>query len=336
MVSLSVALAGCVGGSASGSDSGTADGAGGTQLHLVGYSTPKTANDAAEQAFAATDAGKGVTWQESYGASGDQSRAVAGGLAADYVNFSTPPDMTRLADAGIVNADWDSGPTKGIVNDTVVVMVVRPGNPQHITGWDDLVKPGIKIVTPNPSSSGSARWNILAAYQQVITSGGSKADAEAYLKKFFKNVQSLPTSGREATNAFLKGDADVLLSYENEAILARQSGEKLDYLVPSSTLLIETPGAVTKKANAKATDFLHYVLSPAGQAIYQQYGFRPVISDAEKVTVKGANDPNDPFPKPDHLSTVADMGGWPTVSKAFFDPDTGLVPKIQAETGKTQ
>jgi sulfate transport system substrate-binding protein len=334
----SVLLAGCVGGSAT--DSGTKADAGGgassTSLHLVGFSTPKEANDAVEKAFAQTSAGKGVTWQESYGASGDQSRAVAGGLKADYVHFSTEPDMTRLVDKGVVASDWNSGPTKGIVTSSVVVIGVRPGNPKHITGWDDLIKPGIKIVTPNPASSGSARWNILAAYEHVISTGGSKAQASAYLTKFFNHVQSLPSSGRDATNAFLKGDADALISYENEAILARQAGEKLDYIVPKESVLIENPGAITKDAGAKAKDFLQFALSPAGQKIYEQYGFRPVGTGVPKVTVKGANDPSNPFPEPAHLTTVADLGGWDKVSTEYFDPDTGLVSKIQAQTGKTK
>jgi sulfate transport system substrate-binding protein len=331
----SVLLAGCVGGSAtdSGSKANADSGADSTSLHLVGFSVPKEANDAAEKAFAETSAGKGVTWQESYGASGDQSRAVAGGLKADYVHFSTEPDMTRLVDKGIVASDWNSGPTKGIVTSSVVVISVRPGNPKHITGWNDLIKPGIKIVTPNPASSGSARWNILAAYEHVIADGGSKAEAASYLTKFFQHVQSLPTSGRDATNAFLKGDADALISYENEAILARQAGEKLDYVVPSESVLIENPGAVTKNAGAKAEDFLKFVISPDGQKIYEQYGFRPVGSGVPKVDVKGANDPSNPFPEPKHLTTVADLGGWDKVSAEYFDPDTGLVSKIQAQTG---
>jgi sulfate transport system substrate-binding protein len=333
-----VLLAGCVGGSATdtGGKAAADEGRATTTLHLVGFSVPKEANNAVEKAFAKTPAGKGVSWQESYGASGDQSRAVAGGLNADYVHFSTEPDMTRLVDKGVVGADWNSGPTKGVVTSSVVVISVRPGNPKHITGWDDLIKPGIKIVTPNPASSGSARWNVLAAYQQVISSGGSRAQASAYLTKFFSHVQSLPTSGRDATNAFLKGDADALISYENEAILARQAGEKLDYVVPSDTVLIENPGAVTKSAGAKAKDFLQYVLSPAGQQIYEQYGFRPVGSGVAKTTVKGANDPADAFPQPRHLTTVADLGGWDKVSKEYFDPDTGLVSRIQAQTGKTK
>src|SRR5215207_8757996 len=208
-------LTGCVGGAA------TAPGdAGTTTLHLVGFAVPKEANNAIQKKFADTPEGKGVVWEESYGASGDQSRAVANGLKADYVNFSLEGDVTRLVDAGLVSDDWKSGPTKGIVSDSVVVLVVPEGNPKNIQDWDDLTKPGVRIVTPNPASSGSARWNILAAYHQAVVAGGSEATAKDYLTDFFRNVVALPGSGRDATNAFLQGTADVLISYENEAILA--------------------------------------------------------------------------------------------------------------------
>ena len=153
-------LAGCVGGAATGSNSSGAAGAssGATVIHLVGYSVPKEANGAIEKKFQATPAGQGVTFEEAYGPSGDQSRAVVNGLAADYVSFSLEPDVTRLVKAGIVDPSWNSGETKGMIADSVVVIAVRKGNPKGIKGWDDLVKPGVKIITPNPASSGSARW----------------------------------------------------------------------------------------------------------------------------------------------------------------------------------
>jgi len=248
-----ILLTGCVGGAA------TAPGdAGATTLHLVGYAVPKEANNAIQKKFAETPEGKDVRWEESYGASGDQSRAVVNGLQADYVNFSLEGDVTRLVKAGLVDENWNSGPTKGIVSDSAVVIVVQKGNPLGIRDWSDLTKPGVKIVTPNPASSGSARWNILAAYQQVIANGGSEADAKAYLTKFFNHVAALPGSGRDATNAFLEGSANVLISYENEAILARQSGEDFDYVLPDATLKIENPGAVLKNANPKAKAYHLY------------------------------------------------------------------------------
>ncbi len=325
-------LTGCVGGAA-----GPSGEAGSTTLHLVGFAVPAEANKAIQAKWAETEDGKGVVWEQSYGASGDQSRAVANGLKADYVNFSLEGDVTRLVDAGLVADDWKTGPTKGIVSDSVVVLVVPEGNPKNIQGWDDLTKPGVTIVTPNPASSGSARWNILAAYHQAVVAGGSEADAKDYLTKFFRNVVALPGSGRDATNAFLQGTADVLISYENEAILARQAGEKFDYVVPDNTLLIENPGAILKDANPKAKSYLDFVLSTAGQEEFAKKGFRPVIDGVNVGSVEGANDPANPFPTPPGLFTIEeDLGGWKAVNAKFFEEGTGIVPQIQKATGKSQ
>ena len=325
-----VLLTGCVGGAATAPGSTDA-----TTLHLVGYAVPKEANNAIQKKFAETPEGKGVTWQESYGPSGDQSRAVVSGLQADYVNFSLEGDVTRLVKAGLVDQSWNSRPTKGMVSDSTVVIVVQKGNPLGIKDWSDLTKPGVKIVTPNPASSGSARWNILAAYQQVIANGGTEAEAEDYLTKFFNHVVALPGSGRDATNTFLQGAANVLISYENEAILARQSGEDFDYILPAATLKIENPGAVLKNANPKARAYLDFVLSPAGQEEFVKKGFRPVVADTPIGEVAGANNPAKPFPIPTKLFTISDLGGWDAVNAKFFD-EGGLVPEIQKATGRSQ
>jgi sulfate transport system substrate-binding protein len=325
-----VLLTGCVGGAATAPGSADA-----TTLHLVGYAVPKEANNAIQKKFAETPEGKDVTWQESYGPSGDQSRAVVSGLQADYVNFSLEGDVSRLVKAGLVDQSWNSGPTKGMVSDSTVVIVVQKGNPLGIKDWSDLTKPGVKIVTPNPASSGSARWNILAAYQQVIANGGTEAEAEDYLTKFFNHVVALPGSGRDATNTFLQGAANVLISYENEAILARQSGEDFDYILPPATLKIENPGAVLKNANPKARAYLDFVLSPAGQEEFVKKGFRPVVADTPIGEVAGANNPAKPFPVPTKLFTISDLGGWDAVNAKFFD-ESGLVPEIQKATGRSQ
>jgi sulfate/thiosulfate-binding protein len=306
------------------------------ELSLVGFAVPKAANNAIQAKFAETPEGAGVSWIESYGASGDQSRAVAAGLAADYVHFSLEGDVTRLVEAGLVAEDWNAGPTGGIVSDSVVVFVVRPGNPKGIESWDDVVEPGVGIVTPNPGSSGSARWNILAAYGHVLANGGSGADADAFVTRLFENIVALPGSGRDATTAFLSGTGDVLLSYENEAILAGQNGEDIDYIVPDTTLLIENPGAVLIDADPKAQAWLDYVLTPEAQAEFAKLGFRPVIDGVDVGTVEGANDPEDPFPTPATLLTIAEQfGGWPEANAKYFDPDTGLVTAIQTATGKS-
>jgi len=305
-------------------------------LSLVGFAVPKAGNNAAQKAFADTSEGEGVTWEESYGASGDQSRAVEGGLDADYVHFSVTPDVTRLVDAGLVDETWDDGPNKGIVTDSVVVLVVREGNPKDIKGWDDLVRDDVGIVTPNPGSSGAARWNILGAWQHVIAGGGSKADAEEFVGKLLGNVKAFPGSGRDATQAFQSGTGDVLISYENEAILARQNGEEIDYVVPDDTLLIENPAAVLSDADPKAEAFLDFVLSPEGQQQYVSKGFRPLntVEGVEVGEVEGATDPSDPFPEVKTLFTIDDdFGGWDEVNSTFFDENDGIITKLQAEAG---
>jgi sulfate transport system substrate-binding protein len=323
-----LALTACGGSSGAGSS-------GGTELSLVGFAVPKAANDAAQAEWAKTPDGQGVTWTSSYGASGDQSRAVAAGLKADYVVFSVGSDMTRLVDAKIVADDWNAGKYKGIVSDTLVVLVVRKGNPKNIQGWDDIVKPGVGIVTPNPGSSGAARWNILAAWSHIVANGGSEEEAQAFLTKFFENTVALPGSGRDATTAFQSGTGDVLISYENEAIFARRHGQDFDYLVPATTLLIENPGAVTIGSNPKAKSYLDFVLSDEGQKAFMSVGYRP-LNPSITGEVPGANDPANPFPAPTTLTTIDDdFGGWSEVSKKFFDEDNGIITKIQQETGKS-
>jgi sulfate transport system substrate-binding protein len=304
-------------------------------INLVAYSTPQTAFKSIEAAFEKTSGGKDVSFKESYGPSGDQSRAVAGGLKADFVNFSLESDVTRLVDGGQVAADWNAGPHKGIVADSVVVIVVRKGNPKHIEGWDDLVKPGIQIVTPNPASSGGARWNTLAAYGHVLAQGGTEDQAKDYLTKFFQHAVSLPGSARDALTSFTGGNGDALISYENEAILARQNNQDVDYIVPDQTLLIETPAAVTKDATPAARKFLDYLYTPEAQKDFVKSGYRPVV-DGVTADVEGANDPSNPFPTPAKLLTIeGDFGGWPAAQKKFFD-DGAIVPTIQEATGKTQ
>jgi sulfate/thiosulfate transport system substrate-binding protein len=302
---------------------------------LVGFSILKTANKQLVTDFKKTDAGKDVEFTESYGASGDQARAVIAGLKADEVHFSLEPDMTKLTDEGLVADTWKDGPNKGIVTQSVVAIVVRPGNPKGIKGWDDLAKPGIEIVTPNPGSSGSAKWNILAAYGHVLADGGTDAEAQAYLKKFLGNVAAFPGSAKDATTAFEGGTGDVLLSYENEAIQGRAAGADFDYIIPDQTLLIENPGAVTKDASDAAKAFLDYQISNEGQTDYAKQGFRP-LDDSIKVEVTGANDPATPFPTPATLLTIdEDFGGWAEANKKYFDEKDGIVTKLIAASGKS-
>ena len=334
---LALTLVASFGLAACGGGDGTAEAAGNgpSTLSIVGFAVPEAANKAIAAAWARTPEGKGVTFRTSYGASGDQSRAVVAGLDADYVHFSVTSDITRLVDEGLVAEDWNAGENKGVVSSSVVVFAVREGNPKNIRTWADLVEPGVEIVTPNPGSSGAARWNALAAYGQVIAGGGSEAEAGAYLDTFFANVVALPGSGRDATTAFLGGTGDVLMAYENEAILARQNGEEFDYIVPDTTILIENPGAVLEDAAPKAEAWLEFVLSEDGQREFASKGFRPIIDGVDVGEVEGANDPRKPFPTVKNLLTVAkDFGSWDDLSEKYFDEADGIVTKSIAASGK--
>ena len=213
-----------------------------------------------------TDEGEDVTFETSYGASGDQSRAVEAGPTPTYVHFSLEPDVTRWSTPGLVAEDWKDNETKGIVTTSVVVFVVREGNPEDIETWDDLVKPGVEIVTPNPAPPARRSGTSSPPGRTSSSNGGTDEEAEEYTTKFFDNTVALPGSGRDATTAFTGGNGDVLLSYENEAILARQSGEDFDYVVPDDTLLIENPGAVTEDAAEPPQAFLDFLTSDEGQA----------------------------------------------------------------------
>ncbi len=262
------------------------------------------------------------------------------GSAADVVHYSLETDVTRLVGEGLVADDWKDNPTKGIATSSVVVFVVRKGNPDNIQTWDDLVKPGVEIITPNPGSSGSARWNILAGWAHATGGKDDDAAGKAYLTKLLNNTIALPASGREATTAFTDGSGDVLLSYENEAILAKQSGADIDYVLPPDTLLIQNPAAVTTEAGAAAKSFLEFMTGKEAQADYAQSGFRPVIDGVDIGDVEGANDPSDPFPAPDTLYTVDDnFGGWCEAADKYFGDGQegnplGIVTELQQNLGK--
>jgi sulfate/thiosulfate-binding protein len=295
-------------------------------LSLVAYSTPQAAYEALIKEFQKTDAGKNITFKQSYGASGDQSRAVAAGLKADLVAFSLEPDITRLVKADLVDASWNQTPTKGFVTDSVVVIATRKGNPKSLKTWDDLTKPDVEVITPNPFTSGGARWNILAGYGAKSGKGTDKAAGLAYVDALFGNVPVQDASARASLQTFTGGKGDAILSYENEAIFAQQHGQELDYTVPDSTILIENPIAITKNSEhpAEAKAFLDFLLSAAGQKIFAQNGYRPTVSG-----VDGA----DKFPTPSGLFTIKDLGGWSKVTTEFFDPKTGEIAIIEQKHG---
>lgn len=306
-----------------------ADGSGGT-INLYAYAVPKPGFDAVIPAFNATPAGKGVTFQQSYGASGDQSRKVAAGAAADVVNFSVEPDVTRLVDAGLVDAGWNAGPAKGIPFGSVVTIVVRKGNPTNISTWDDLLKPGVEVVTPNPFSSGSAKWNLLAPYAAKSNGGNDQKAGLDYVNALVTDhVKTQPKSGREASETFLQGSGDALISYENEAIFLERGGDPVEHHTPATTFKIENPAAVVKtSANLKvATAFNDYLYTTEAQTLLAKTGFR-VVDQA--VAAQYASS----FPTLEKLWSIADLGGWKSVDEAFFARDTGSIAVIYDKATK--
>jgi sulfate transport system substrate-binding protein len=320
---LAVFAAGCGGGdSTTGSDS-----SGGGKLDVVGYSTPEAVyTESIEPAFEESSKGAGVSFSNSFGASGDQSRAVAAGQPASVVHFAQAGDMERLVEEGeIVAKDWTDNKYKGIAQDSVVVITVRKGNPDNIKSFDDVLNKDVDVVTPNPFSSGAARWNIMAVYGSQINAGKTPDQALAAVKTLLEKAVAQPGSARDALSAFTQGQGDVLLGYENEAIKAVNEGEDVEYVIPPSTIQIETPIAVTKDApEPAAQDFLDFIWSDAGQELWAENGYRPVNPKLV--------DPKQ-FPTPADLFTIDQFGGWSKVNDEFFDDESGSVAAIETELG---
>jgi sulfate/thiosulfate-binding protein len=323
-----LAVAGCGGSSdeTGGGSSSSSSSSGGskTTLSLVAYSTPEVVYDEIIPDFQKTADGKGVSFKTSYGASGEQSRAVAAGQKADIVAFSLAPDVDKLVDPGLVPKDWVAsteadGGKGGFVTTSIVSFVVRKGNPKGIHGWDDLLKPGVKVVTPNPFTSGAAKWNIMGAYQH----GGI-----GYVKKLLTDhVPVQPKSGREALQTFTGGEGDVLISYEYEYTTAVKKGEKgIELVQPDDTFLIQNPIAATASTGAAGKAFVKFALSDSAQQHFADWGYRPVnAAILEKNKSK--------FPDPATVKTIDDYGGWSKVNDELFDPTKGSVAKIEDDAG---
>jgi sulfate transport system substrate-binding protein len=323
---LAMAVMGASAACGSSSSGGGAAGGGSKTIKLVAFSTPQKAYDKLAPAFAATTAGAGTTVSGSYGASGTQRDKVLAGAPADVVEFSRSSDMDKLVSAGLVPSSWAANQYNGMVTDSVAVLIVRKGNPLGIHSWDDLTKPGVKVVTPNPLSSGSACWNLMAAYGAELKEGKTPAQALAFIKQLLQHTVSQPASGSDATAAFIGGTGNVLIGYENEAIEAQQAGDAVDYVTPKDTILIENPIAVTTHASnpTLANDFIQFLYSTKGQQLFASEGYRPVVkADLDKKT----------FPTPPGLFTIDSLGGWSEVNTKFFDPTNGSITKIENDLG---
>ena len=309
------------------SSDGGGDGSGGS-VDLVAYSTPQTVyEESLIPAFQATPEGEGVEFSASFGSSGDQSRAVESGLPADFVHLPIEPDITRIVESGQVAEDYaDTEENGGVVQTSVVSFITRPGNPKDITEWDDLLRDDVEVLTPNPFTSGGARWNIMAAYGQAVNNGADDAAALEFVKGVLENTVVQDASARDALNTFLGGQGDVLLSYENEAIGAQNAGEELDYTVPDDTIRIETIAVPTVDADPAATAFLEFLFSEEGQTLWAENGYRPVNE-----TVLAAFETE--FPTPPGEFTIADFGGWAEVAPEFFDPENGKIADVERELG---
>jgi sulfate/thiosulfate-binding protein len=295
-----------------------------TKINLVAYSTPRDAFAKIIPAFQATAAGKDTSFSQSYGASGEQARAIVAGLQADVVDLSLQPDMGDLVRAGIVARDWNANQYKGFVTDSVVVFVLRDGNPKRIKSWDDLTKKGVEVITPNPFTSGGARWNVMAAYGAYRRETKSAKKATAKLTQLFENVSVQDKSARDALNTFLSGKGDVLLTYENEALLAQQKKQPVQFVIPKATILIENPLAVTKGASASAKAFYDYLFTPAAQRLFAQTGYRPVVKSVAREFK---------FPARPDLFTIRSLGGWKKVQPQFFDSKSGIMARIEQKVG---
>ena len=301
-----------------------------TNLNLVAYSTPRDAYASLIPMFQKTPDGDGVSFTQSYGASGDQTRAIIAGLKADVIELSLAPDMDQLVKAGLVDAKWKRQSYNGMVTDSVVVFVVRPGNPKHIKTWNDLLRAGVQVVTPNPFTSGGARWNVMAAYGSWRRQGKTDKLAQANLLRLFKNVVVQDKSARDSVNTFLSGKGDVLLSYENEALGGQKKGQTLPVVIPKTTILIENPIAVAKTSEnkSKANQFLRFLRSPAAQQVFADWGYRPVVPK-----VLEANRKKFPVRPGQFTIDQLGLGGWDSVQKRFFDPTTGIVARIERQVG---
>src|SRR6201999_3344160 len=247
---------------------------------------------------------------------------------ASIVHFSTGSDMERLVEEGeLVSKNWEKKPNNGTPTTSLVVILVEKGNPLGIKSFKDLEESEeAEVITPNPFSSGSARWNIMAVYGSAIEEGASEAEALEAVKKVLEKTTAQPGSGRDAFSAFSQGEGNVLLTYENEAIKAEKEGEEVEYVIPPYTIEIETPIAVTKEApEPQAEDFLKFLWSNECQELWAENGYRPVN--------KSLVNPEQ-FPEPEKaLFQISKFGGWSKVKEQFFDEENGSVAKIEEELG---
>ncbi|MBD1822365.1 sulfate ABC transporter substrate-binding protein [Cyanobacteria bacterium FACHB-DQ100] len=340
-VSLSFAIAACGGGNdastpaAGGNASPVSNSAKDVELTLVSYAIPKAAHDAIIPKFVEQwkrEKGQNVTFKQSYGGSGSQTRAVIDGLEADITHLALAADTEKLVKAGLVNSGWEARVSNnGTVAKTVAAIVVRPGNPKNVKTFQDLTRDDVKWVTADPKTSGGARWNFLVLWNDALKrNNNDEAKAKEFVTQAYKNVAVLAKDARESTDAFAKqGQGDALIQYENEVILAKQKGEALDYVAPDVNISIDTPVAIVDKNVDKhgtrevAEAFAKFLFTPEAQAEFLKLGFRPLDSAA------GTKADTAKLPPVTKLSSIQDFGGWSNVQTKFFE-DGGVFDQTLA------
>jgi len=304
-------------------------GSGTVTLVLAAYTTPREAYGRsiipAFQRYWKNKTGQQVDFRQSYQGSGAQARAVIGGFEADVVALSLAGDVEKVAKAGLIKHDWQQKPNRGMVSTSIVVLAVRPGNPKQIRDWPDLARPGLNVLTPDPRTSGGAMWNICAMYGASLRgyAGVEKDKPEAsaqFIKSVFKNVSIMDKGARESITNFEKGIGDAAITYENEVLVGQAAGQKYEYAIPRSTILIENPAALVDAYVDKhgvrpvAEAFLEFLWGKESQRAYAQHGLRSVDPDvAKEFEAK--------YPAVQDLWKIDFLGGWSRVTKDIFGPE---------------
>jgi sulfate transport system substrate-binding protein len=331
---LQAGLAGC--GQSSGASSDT------VTLILGAYTTPREAYAKAIipafQKYWREKTGQEVEFQESYQGSGAQARAIVGGFEADVAALSLEEDVDKIAEAGLITHDWRAGATRGMVSTSVVVLATRQGNPKNIRDWADLAQPGLNVLTPDPNTSGGAKWNISALYGAALrghagVAANDPAAAARVLESVFRNVSIMDKGARESITNFEKGVGDVAITYENEVLVGRQAGQTYEYVIPRSTILIENPVAVVDKyadehgVREVAQGFVAFLTGEEAQRAYAKFGLRPVDPEV-------AAEVSGQYPPVEDLWRIDYLGGWPKASAEVFGPQGAFTRTFQSIHGK--
>jgi len=312
-------------------------------LILGAYTTPREAYGEIIplfQEYWLQQTGQHVTFEESYLGSGAQSRAVVDGFEADVVALSLEADLNRIQQAGLITHAWKAGQYGGIVTTSIVSFAVREGNPKAILDWADLTAPGLEILTPNPNTSGGAMWNILGAYGAALRGkvegipGDNPSSAFNFLCQVLENVTVMDKGARDSILNFEKGIGDLAITYENEVLVGRSSGQTYELVIPSSTILIENPVAVVDASvdqhenREVAEAFVEFLYSPIAQEVYAQHGLRVVNKEV-------AAEFDEQYPPVEDLFTIQDFGGWEQIMVDIFGEE-GVYPRaiLQVQSGE--